>query len=131
MSIIHFKFTKDLCILLPFLSFATETIDKYEHPIMLYPGQAGLLLQNIQCYPPGRFIWYKRGKPLDLLSDRYSVSPSGSLGIRRIRSTDMGVYTLKLQMGDEMKDTGVQVAAAVDGVDFTEWQGKFSEFVGL
>lgn len=92
---------------------------------MLYPGKPGLFLQNIQCYPPPRFIWYKRGKPLDLSSDRYSVSPSGSLGIRRIRSTDMGVYTLKLQMGSAMKETGVKVAAAVDGVDFTEWQGQY------
>ncbi|KAK3750401.1 hypothetical protein QZH41_005560 [Actinostola sp. cb2023] len=99
-----------------------RTIAEYEHPTMLYPGQAGLFLQNIQCYPLPRFMWYKRGRPLDLSSDRYSVSPSGSLGIRRIRSSDMGVYTLKIQMGEQMRDTGVKVAAAVDGVDFTEWQ---------
>lgn len=43
----------------------------------------------------------------------------------------MGVYTLKFQMGGEMRETGVKVAAAVDGVDFTEWQGQCYISCGL
>lgn len=106
--------------------FVSGTIDKYDHPIILHPGKSGLILQNVQCYPIPKFVWYRRGRPIDLSSsDRYSVSPSGSLGIRRVRSIDMGLYTLKIHQGGKVLDTGVRVAAAVEGVDFTEWQGMY------
>ena len=37
----------------------------------------------------------------------------------------MGLYSLKIHQGEKVLDTGVRVAAAVEGVDFTEWQGMY------
>ncbi|XP_032218332.1 uncharacterized protein LOC116601533 isoform X2 [Nematostella vectensis] len=103
-------------------------IGEFRDAIMLKPGAIGLVPLAIRSYPLSKFVWYKRGRPLDMDSGRFSVSPSGSLGIRRVRSVDVGIYTLKAQGGDEgvVQDTGISVAVAVEGVDFTVWQESFA-----
>lgn len=64
-------------------------------------GQNGLIETTITGYPRPQYTWTKDSQPLDMSTGRFTVSPSGSLGVSKVKDSDEGLYTLHVKHRDK------------------------------
>lgn len=66
-------------------------------------GRNGLinLETYVTGYPRPQYTWKKDGKPIDMTTGRFTVSPSGSLSIKKVDASDEGQYFLHVKQQDK------------------------------
>lgn len=64
-------------------------------------GRNGLIMTSVTGYPRPMYTWTKDGEPLDMSTGRFTVSPTGSLGVIKVKDSDEGRYTLLVKQRDK------------------------------
>ncbi|EDO48965.1 predicted protein [Nematostella vectensis] len=80
--------------------------------ISLPPAGSVMLVQAaVTGHPSPQFVWYKGDIPISRTRspNRYAVSPSGSLIIKDVKTSDAGTYTMRVNQDGRMYDSGIQV----------------------
>lgn len=81
-------------------------VHAWQHPI--------LIKTFIRGHPLPKYIWYRNGKAIDTNSKKYTISPSGSLGIGKGKAAIPGTYNLKIEQGGNVYDPDITVEVQSD-----------------
>jgi hypothetical protein len=73
-----------------------------------------LIKTFIHGHPVPKYIWYRNGKAIDTKSKKYTISPSGSLGIGKGQEAIPGTYILKIEQEGNLYDPDITVQVQSD-----------------